>query len=148
MSSNKREENNSMSLHEREIREGVVAYFDPAKLNSDPRIQSTNEAEKQRPYVCFCVSKGRSAWAPLTSRHRPERIEIRPAWRFGGTSAWKKQSYYLNDGKNTCVGDNQAFVDAASQTDKYKPETRQKVAAEGIAAIKAEVKSRHGLTCD
>lgn len=134
-----------MSITLAEVVCGVVAYFDVVMLNADARVtKPAAPTPRNGPFMCFEVDDYRSGWAPLTWQSKVERIEIEPAWRTGGTEAWKKNTPYLNDGATTYVGPTEAFVDAARSADTYRTETRQFVSAAGVTAVLSEINRRGG----
>jgi len=94
--------------------------------------------------VCFEPIEGRSAWAPISTQYRNERLAIDAAWRYDGAGQWLTSDQYLNDGATTYTGPDAAFVAAAVGQDRFTATTRPKVRAAGIAAIVAEVRNRGG----
>jgi hypothetical protein len=129
-----------VKLAEAEIRVGLVAFLDQGKLMADPDVIETYPQASGiiRPFVCFEVGGGKSAWSPLTGTVRPERLEILRAWRSGGLPGWLKAPNYLNDGANTYRGPNASFV-AASLGERTAAGSRAYINADGQAAVAAEI---------
>src|SRR5690606_3729365 len=100
--------------------------------------------DRPGPFVCVQAADGRSVWSPLTQDFRPERLEIDKKWRREGSTVWREHDQYLNDGRNTFVGPNEAFVRAGAKEMPFKGYRRPYVTAEGVEAILSEIRSRSG----
>lgn len=136
-----------MPLAQHEIRVGAVAYFDVTVLNGDARITPpTSPTTRPSPFVCFEVGHGRSAWAAITTKQRPDgkRLEIEKIWRLGGSIQWNNDSLFLNDGACTYVGPDQAFIDAAITEQCFVTIPRPGISLTGVEQIVAAVEKRHG----
>jgi len=123
-----------------EVRPGLVAHLDQTRLTNDASVLDRHPQRdtEPRPFVCVCVNGGQSTWAPLTSTFRRERLKIEAAWRTGGIDMWRDRVCYLNDGANTYSGPDSSFL-AASAEELTDAATRSRMAAEGVAAVKAEI---------
>lgn len=141
------EESVFMSLAQSEIQVGAVAYFDVTTLNSDARItKPQHPTTRPSPFVCFEAANGRSAWAAITTRQRPDgkRLEIQRAWRVGGSIQWNTDDLYLNDGACTYTGPDHAFIDVAHNEQAFVTIARPEILAAGIVHIVGAVNARHG----
>lgn len=94
----------AMSLHKIEIKVGTVAYFNAKALNADDRVEGAT-VPRDGPFVCVQTAMQRSAWTPLTTQFRRERLVLENSWRLDGSVKWQSDDLYLNDGANTQVGD-------------------------------------------
>lgn len=102
-----------MALRLADIRVGAVAFLDHKVLLAEPGLHKGSDTiDRPGPFVCLQIKGKLSAWAPITSEHRPERLFIQEAWRRDGSDTWKTTDQYLTDGLNTWVGPNEAFVRA------------------------------------
>lgn len=134
-----------MPLTEAMIRPGMVAYFDASVLNADPSVRSPRSpTTRSEPSVCFQVSGSTSAWAPITTTFRPERLAIRAEWRVDGGGDWISKDQYLNDGATAYVGANRVFTRASLAQDNCTDESRPCTADAGVAATPAEVRKHAG----
>src|SRR5690349_16607725 len=99
-----------------EIEAGIVAFLDPTVLTDDGRVCHAQDppVTRQGPFVCLCTGAGSSAWTPLTTEWRRERVMVRREWRSGGHPQWLRDDQYVNDGANIWRGPNEAFVHASS----------------------------------
>ncbi len=129
-----------------EIVVGLVAFLDQDQLNRDPEVHKCLPQRYGclRPFVCVWCEDWESAWLPLTTQMRPERLRIERPWRSGGEVCWRiGDEHYLNDGANVYTGPSASFVDA-SHSERTSSRNRARLSAEGIAAIRAEVeRQRH-----
>lgn len=134
-----------MPLLDSEIQAGCVAYFDITTLNADTRVSRPRcPTTRPSPFVCFESANDRSAWAPITTQFRKERLFLDPLWRVGGSKQWRTDHLYLNDGACTYVGTNAAFVDSAATETPFMKISRPRLTADGVAAVVAEVRQRRG----
>lgn len=134
-----------MPLTNSEIKIGIVAYLDVAKLNSDAAVTKPSSlATRNGPFVCFATKGQVSAWVEISTQHREERLEIKREWRKGGAGAWLTDKQYVNDGSSSYVGPKGSFVLASVGVDKFNAATRPRVATDGIKAVLEEVTSRGG----
>ena len=134
-----------MALRLGEIRVGSLAYFDHKLLLAEADVRHiASGLDRPGPFVCIQKEGDRSVWTPITQDHRPERLVIDPKWRRQGSDAWQKGDQYLNDGRNTFVGLNDAFVRAGAKETPFVRYKRPYITAEGVSAILAEVKARNG----
>lgn len=134
-----------MALTIRDIRVGSLAYFDHAVLLSEKGIKHANLGlDRPGPFVCVEHKDGRSTWTPLTGDHRPERLPIDPKWRREGSKLWKEADQFLNDGRNTFVGPDEAFIRAGAKENPFEKYKRPYITAEGVNAIIKEIQSRRG----
>jgi len=104
----------------------------------------TTPMTRNRPFLCVQVVGDQSAWAPLTWTQGRDRLFIEPAWRYGGTAAWRNGTPYLSDRATTYVGSTATFIAASATTDTFLPHTRQRVNTAGIQAIVAEIRACGG----
>lgn len=134
-----------MPLTPHEIRVGSLAYLDHQLLLADPEIEHANVGiDRPGPFVCIEHRDGRSTWAPLTTEHREERLFIDPRWRREGSRLWKTENQYLNDGHNTFVGPDAAFLRAGTNENLFTRYRRPYITPAGIKAIIGEVGNRNG----
>ncbi len=134
-----------MSLTNAEIKAGVVAYFDVAKLNADPAVSKPQSlATRNGPFVCFATNDQSSAWVEVSTQYRDERLPIKDEWRKSGSGAWKTKPQYFNDGKSSYADPKASFVAAAVGVDNFTAANRPRVTDDGVAAILAEVIVRDG----
>lgn len=134
-----------MPLTKEQIVPGVIAYFDANVLNADGAVTlPASPTDRSGPFVCFAADSNRSAWAAITTQHRPERIEIKSEWRTGGKGAWLSADQYLNDGATTYVGPNESFVAAAATKDRFSGSDRPQVTVDGVSAVLLEITKRGG----
>lgn len=105
-----------VALSSNEVAMGLVAWLNQDVLHADGRVKKTAPAgdERRGPFVCCYVSGDISGWAAITSRSKPERLELKQEWRSGGTSDWRSRRQYLNDGNNIFEGPSAAFIDASA----------------------------------
>lgn len=134
-----------MALRLGEIRVGSLAYLDHKLLLNETEVRHGNFGiDRPGPFVCIQREGAQSTWTPLTQDHRPERLVIDPKWRRNGSDVWRKQDQYLNDGRNTFIGPNEAFVRAGAKENPFQRYKRPYITAEGVQAIITEVKNRNG----
>ena len=134
-----------MAVTLRDIRTGSLAYFDHELLLAQPDIEHANLGlDRPGPFVCVQVKDGKSVWSPLTQDFRPERLAIDPKWRREGSTVWREQDQYLNDGRNTFAGPNEAFVRAGAKELPFRGYRRPYITAEGVQAILEEISNRNG----
>ena len=134
-----------MPLKGKDIQPGAVAYLSVDRLSNDNRItKPASPTLRDGPFVCFQTADGMSAWAPLTTVERSERLEIIGAWRLEGSATWQSEDMYLNDGATTYVGPFAAFIDASREEMPFRGHKRPRVAAKGVAAILKTVSDRNG----
>lgn len=119
---------------------GLVAWLNQHVLHSDDRVLSTAPAADERlaPFVCCHLSGDMSGWAAITSRPKPQRLELKPEWRSGGSSDWRRRGQYLNDGNNILEGPTAAFVDASTD-EQTVPANRARLSSDGVAAVIKEI---------
>lgn len=133
-----------MTLAEDEIEPGAVAYFEADAISRDDRVDKPVPPSRTGPCVCVQAANGRSVWSPLTTQFRKERLLIAQPWRLEGSQKWQNDNIYLNDGANTYVGPDQAFVDAAKDETPFTVINRPRIADDGVKAIIKEIEKRHG----
>ena len=134
-----------MAIEISELAVGAVAYFDVLTINSNPAIDKPpGPTPRNGPFLCVQVIGEISTWTALTWTARPERLYIEPEWRERGTAAWHRGTPYISDGANTYIGPNAEFSAASTTADTYRPETRQWVNADGIAAALKYIQDRGG----
>ncbi|MFA7332445.1 MAG: hypothetical protein WC326_15355 [Candidatus Delongbacteria bacterium] len=106
-----------MPVTEAEIQVGLVVYLDQQRLQGRRDVWATlgSRRIKVRPHVCVAVEGDLSAWTPLTSRWRSERLAISAGWRVGGDRAWRGGRSYLYDGACVVVGPRAAMAEASWQ---------------------------------
>jgi hypothetical protein len=123
-----------------EVTVGLVAWLNQHVLHADDRVLSTAPAggERLAPFVCCHVSGDRSGWAAITSRPKPQRLELKSEWRSGGSDDWRRRAQYLNDGNNILEGPTAAFVDASTD-ERTVPADRARLSSDGVAAILNEI---------
>lgn len=134
-----------LPLVESDVRPGAVAYFGVAVLHrlddvAQPRFPTTRDG----PFVCFAARARRSAWSPLTTQSRPDRIRIPNAEVSGGVAYWKEKDLFLNDGATTYVGPNESFIRASQGVDDYPAAARPQFSAKALAAVRVAVARRGG----
>jgi hypothetical protein len=134
------------ALDDLEIEPGVVAWLDQPMLNADHAVlKSTPHLgdPEPRPFVCFARDGDASAWAPVTTVARPERLHLQASWRSGGGPGWIARDQYLVDGANTYSGANARFI-ASSTQDYMTPDNRMRLSTDGVDAVVTEVeRQRH-----
>jgi hypothetical protein len=133
-----------MPLSKQEIEPGAVAYYDSDLVLNDDRISDAGLPLRDGPLICVQSVNGRSVWCPLTTQFRPERLLIRAEWRLKGSQKWREDDIYLNDGANTFVGPDEAFVAAAANEIPFTVIDRPRVSMAGVEAIIVEIKNRAG----
>jgi hypothetical protein len=135
-----------MALRLQDIGLGVVAYFDDKLLLAEKSIDNGgSNLNRPGPFVCVQMKDGASAWCPITGEFRPERLPLKKQWRRFGSDKWKEDDQYLNDGLNTFVGPNEAFVRAGAKEVPFTQYRRPRVSADGVAAMLEEVRKQGGL---
>lgn len=128
---------------------GNVAYLDPDRLNQDPRVVApsspTPKKDRLRPFLCVEADGEYSAWTPITTTSRSERLLIPTRTRRGGDYGWLEDGQFLNDGATVYAGENAAFVAASAEERPFR-HSRPSVNAEGVDSIKREIARRGGAT--
>lgn len=136
-----------MPLQQTEIQPGVVAYFDAAALNADPDVSASGDPVTRtgagNQFVCYRVDGDTSWWAPTTTQHRSERLQIDPAWVTFGNARLQAGDVYLQDGKNTYMGPSEPFVCAAAGEMSFA-RGRPVLNDDGIQAVIRVVRERGG----
>lgn len=136
-----------MPLQIGEIVLGAIAYFDAQALNADGRVSKSGDSVTRpgpgNQFVCYKADGAISFWAPLTATARPERLCIEAAWVANGYGPLAAGNVYLQDGKNTYAGVNQAFVDASAGESVFNG-GRPTLSAAGVAAVVEVVAQRGG----
>ncbi len=123
-----------------EVAVGLVAWLNQHVLHADDRVLSTAPAggERLAPFVCCHLSGDLSGWSAITSRPKPQRLELKPEWRSGGSSDWRRRGQYLNDGNNILEGPTAAFVDASTDEQTVSA-NRARLSFDGVAAVLNEI---------
>jgi hypothetical protein len=123
-----------------EVAVGLVAWLNQHVLHADGRVLSTAPAggERLAPFVCCYVSGDFSGWSAITSRRKPQRLELKPEWRSGGSTDWRRRGQYLNDGNNILEGPTAAFVDASTDEQTVSA-NRARLSLDGVAAVLKEI---------
>lgn len=136
-----------MPFANQEVGPGVIAYFDAAGLNDDPRVSVSGDPVRRlgtgNQFVCYKVGDGRSWWAPLTATERPERLRIRAEWVANGYGPLGAGAVFLQDGKNTYAGPDDSFV-AAAVGERHFDGGRPTVSMAGVEEIIRVVEERGG----
>ncbi|WP_157214507.1 hypothetical protein [Polaromonas sp. CF318] len=134
-----------MALRSSDVSLGTIAFFDDKLLLAEHDIDAGDTSlDRPGPFVCVQVMGAKSVWCAITSEYRPERLFIEPKWRQHGSDKWKEDNQYLNDGLNTFLGPNVAFLRAAAKESPFNMYRRPKINAEGVAAILFEVDKQGG----
>lgn len=131
------------------IAEGIVLDLDVDCLNRDNGVQKPNfPTDRSGPFLCYCVVGEKSCWAPLTTQHRDERLELKLEWRRcnAAKSTWLTRRQFLNDGRTVYCGLSSVFCKAAS-VDKISNGLLRCVTSDGIAAVRVEIERRRGRFC-
>jgi hypothetical protein len=79
----------------------------------------------------------------LTATFRKERLKIDAAWTVNGYGPFGKGQVYLQDGKNTYKGRNEAFVKAAERETPFFG-ARPAISSVGIGEILKVIGQRRG----
>jgi hypothetical protein len=136
-----------MSLQEREISYGAIAYFDALALNGDPSVSVSGDPVDREgsgsQFVCYDVGEGRSRWAPLTGTERPERMRVEAAWVSNGYGPLGRGEVFLQDGKNTYSGPNGSFVAGAAGESPF-PAGRPMISTAGMVEVVRVISERGG----
>jgi hypothetical protein len=137
----------TLALSEIEIVPGAIAYFDAQMLNDDARVTKSGDpvtrAGSGNQFLCYKVDGGKSFWAPLTTTWRNERLRIEAEWVTNGYGPLAIGEVFLQDGKNTYAGPNEAFVAAAVGESAFVA-GRPSVSAEGVGEVLNTVAARQG----
>ncbi len=134
-----------MALLQEDIFVGAVAYFDDELLLAEADIDGGDATiDRPGPFVCVQVKGLSSVWIPITGEHRPERLLIRREWRLYGSGKWKEDDQFVNDGLNTFLGPNEAFIRAGAREMPFKMYRRPCISDQGIAAILVEIDKQGG----
>ncbi len=136
-----------MSLSPAEIFPGSIAYFDHSLLAGASFQYSGTLITRSGPMVCYKVSGDSSSsfWTPLTTEYRPERVPIAVGDIHNAYGALARTQNYLQDGRNTCTGDNAIFLAAAQSSDLFCPATRPSIGGASFAQILSAIQTRGGL---
>ncbi len=123
-----------------EVTVGLVAWLNQHVLPADGRVLSTAPAggERLAPFVCCHASGGLSGWSAITSRPKPQRLELKLEWRSGGSSEWRQRGQYLNDGNNILEGPAAAFIDASTDEQTVSG-NRARLSPDGVDAVLKEI---------
>jgi hypothetical protein len=126
-----------------EIEPGLVVFLDQEALAADGLVTHTSDLPSfsARTFVCFLVDGEISEWVPTTTEYRPERLQIRRAWRSGGHPQWLSDQQYLTDGANVWRGPHEAFAEA-SRLEVTSKSDRARIAENGLTAIRKEVEAQ------
>lgn len=135
-----------MPLTTREIRTGSIAYFDDKLLLAEADVKHGDvHLDRPGPFVCVQVQGDRSVWSPVTtSSNQPDRLKFDTKWKRDGSPAWRNNDQYLNDGRNTFIGPNAAFLRAAADEQPFSPNRRPWLTVDGQDAVLAEIAKRGG----
>lgn len=134
-----------MALRLADIFVGAVAYFDDELLRGESEIDGGDATiDRPGPLVCVQVKGSSSVWIPITGEFRPERLLLKAEWRLHGSDKWKKDDQFVNDGLNTFLGPNDAFVRAGAKESPFKMYRRPSISKEGVAAILEEIDKQDG----
>jgi hypothetical protein len=135
-----------MPLTIREIRTGSIAYFDDKLLLAETDVKHRDvHLDRPGPFVCVQVQGDKSVWSPVTtSSNQPDRLKFDARWKRDGSPAWRNNDQYLNDGFNTFIGPNAAFLRAAAGEQPFSPNRRPWLNADGQAAVLVEIAKRGG----
>lgn len=136
-----------MPLSPAEIAPGSIAYFDHSLLVGASFQHSGTLMTRSGPMVCYKIgANGASSfWSPLTTEARPERVPIAVGDIHNAYGALGRIQNYLQDGRNTCTGDNTIFLAAAQNTDLFCPQTRPSIGGNSFAQILTAIQTRGGL---
>jgi hypothetical protein len=134
-----------MALRVEDIFVGAVAFFDDELLLAETEIDSGGTAiDRPGPFVCVQVKDRSSVWIPVTGEFRPERLLIKPEWRQHGSDKWREDDQFVNDGLNTFLGPNEAFLRAGAKETPFNIYKRPRIKKQGIAAILEEIDKQGG----
>lgn len=136
-----------MPLSPAEIIPGSIAYFDHTMLGGPSFQCSGTLITRSGPMLCYKVSgDGQSSyWTPLTTEPRPERVPITVGDIHNAYGVFKRTQSYLQDGKNTCTGDNSVFLAAAQLADSFCSNTRPSIGGASFAQVLTAIQTRGGL---
>ncbi|HEX8988151.1 MAG TPA: hypothetical protein VF816_09320 [Rhodocyclaceae bacterium] len=128
-------------LRDNEIAVGIVAYFDPNILTNPGMgiTPSNSQLNRAGPFVCVQIEGTQSAWCEITSAYRPERVEILPEWRRGGSWNWNNNAQYINDCRTPYLGPTASFIQAAAAEIDFTTCARPSVTQEGIQVILTQI---------
>ena len=134
-----------MALRLEDIFVGAVAYFDDQLLLAEVEIDGGGTTlDRPGPFACVQVKGSSSVWIPITGESRLERLLIKAEWRQHGSDKWKEDDQFVNDGLNTFLGPNDAFVRAGAKESPFKMYRRPRISSEGVVAILEEIDKQGG----
>ena len=134
-----------MPLRPVEVIVGSVAYFDHEALLREPDVDRNDDGlDRPGPFVCVQVLGDRSVWCAITTQWKRKRLHVERIWREGGDDQWRHGDQYLQDGLNTYLCPNEAFLRAAAAERPFAPHVRPHVTAQGVAAFLVEIDKQGG----
>ena len=137
-----------MPLLRYEIRTGVVAILDPARLCESDAISYSglNQEFREGPFVCLLTNGEQSAWLSLTTRHGCgfQRLELKPEWKLDGSDLWRSKPQFVTDVRYAFVGPNRIFMFAGEKEYSYRIHKRPRISALGVEAILEEM-DKYGM---
>ena len=128
-----------MPLSAQEVTPGTVAFLDVSILtaSSDLRCSAAPNVLRNGPFLCVQVIEDESLWLQLigsVGKKGLKRLELKDAWRTGGSGSWQTRAQYIHDAKHALIAPSSLFVTAAAGELSFEGE-RPQVSAEGIEAV-------------